>query len=265
MLPQEIIEIQPVSGKKIIFLSDIHLGMYPQQRSREREKIVVRFLEDKAKEASAVFLLGDVFDFWYDYKKVAPRGFVRFLGALAKIADSGIPVYYFVGNHDVWVFDYLPEEIGLKLFRAPAMLCKAGNKNLIIGHGDIVDNDPGYRFLRSAFHSKFLQWCFSRLHPNFAFFLGHTWSKHSRLAKGVSVDFLGEEKEFQFRYARKVLKSRNDIDYFIFGHRHWPIDYPLTKKTHLINLGEWIHSMTYAEFDGETVSLKSYAKEIGLD
>lgn len=259
MLPSETLNIQPISGKKIFFLSDIHLGMYPIEKSKQREKHVVQFLEEKAKEASAFVFLGDVFDFWYEYKKVAPRGFVRFLGTLARLADAGIDIYFFVGNHDVWMFDYLPSEIGLKLFRAPAMRCTIGNKKLIIGHGDFGDEDPGYKFLRAFFHNKILQWAFSRIHPNLAFALGHTWSKHSRLAKGVSVEFLGVEKEFQFRYANKVAK-KEDVDYFIFGHRHLAIDYPLTSKTHIIILGEWIESMTYAELDDDILSLKSFKK-----
>jgi len=257
MLPSQTLEIQTIPGKKVFFLSDVHLGMYPIEKSRLREKYIVKFLEEKAEQASAFVLLGDIFDFWYEYKKVAPRGFVRFLGTLARLADAGIEIFLFVGNHDVWLFDYLPTEIGLKLFRDPAMRCNISNKKFVIGHGDFGDEDPGYKFLRAMFHSKILQWAFSRIHPNFAFSLGHTWSKHSRLAKGVSVEFLGEEKEFQFRFANKVLE-KEIVDYFVFGHRHLAIDYILKDNAHIIILGEWIESMTYAEFDGNTLALKSY-------
>ncbi len=257
MLPLQTIEIKQISDKKIFFLSDIHLGMYPIEKSKLREKHVVNFLEEKAPEASAFVFLGDVFDFWYEYKKVAPRGFVRFLGTLARLADSGIEIYFFVGNHDVWMFDYLPREIGLKMFRYPAMRCKIGRLNLVIGHGDFGDEDRGYKVLRSIFHNKILQWAFSRIHPNFAFALGHKWSKHSRLAKGVSVDFLGEDKEFQFRFAKKVIKNE-EVDYFIFGHRHLAIDYMLSSNTHIVILGEWIESMTYGELCNDEFTLKSY-------
>jgi len=257
MLPTQTLEINRISDKKVIFLSDIHLGMYPYEKSRQREKKVVQFLEEKAPETSAFVFLGDVFDFWYEYKKVAPRGFVRFLGTLARLADSGIDIYFFVGNHDVWLFDYLPKEIGLKLFRDPAMRCQIGSKKFVIGHGDFGDEDPGYKFLRYFFHNKILQWAFSRIHPNLAFSLGHAWSKRSRLAKGISVDFLGEEKEFQFRFAKKVLE-KEAVDYFIFGHRHLALDHALTADSHVVILGEWIESMTYAEFDGNTLVLKSY-------
>jgi UDP-2,3-diacylglucosamine hydrolase len=251
------LHIKLQAGKKAYFISDLHLGMFPYDKSRLREKTIVSWLDAIAADAQVLFLLGDVFDFWYEYKKVAPRGFVRFLGKLAELSDKGIDIHYFTGNHDVWVFDYLPAEIGLTLHRDPVM-CSIGETKMILGHGDGVGaGDRGYKMLKSFFTNKLAQWMFSRLHPNFAFWLGHSWSKHSRLAKGVSIEFLGAEKEFQVRYARAVLETQH-VDYFVFGHRHYPIDFDLGKQSHLINLGEWIQAKTYAVFDGKNMQLLEF-------
>ncbi len=245
------------SGKKAYFASDFHLGLFPYDQSNNREKIIVQWLNEIRTNAKYLFLLGDIFDFWYEYRKVAPRGFVRFLGKLAELSDDGIEIHYFTGNHDVWIFDYLPSEIGLKIYRSH-QLFKINHHIFFIGHGDgLYPRDWGYRFLKACFTNRILQFLFSRLHPNLAFTIGHTWSKHSRLSKGIAESFLGEEKEHQIIFARDYL-SKNKVDFFVFGHRHIPMDFHLNSQSRIINTGEWIHSKSFAVFDGQDMFLKYY-------
>jgi UDP-2,3-diacylglucosamine hydrolase len=251
------VNIQLKKGEKAYFISDLHLGLYPYDKSAERERLIVKWMDSVKPDAKVLFLLGDVFDFWYEYRKVIPKGFTRFLGKLAELADSGVEIHYFTGNHDVWAFGYLSKEIGLTIYRKDTPF-EINGKKFIIGHGDELGlNDYGYKFLKAVFKSKILQFLFSRLHPNLALTIGHTWSKHSRLSKGVSEAFLGENKEHQILFAKDYLKT-NSVDYFVYGHRHIPMDFKLSEKSRLINLGEWIHSNTYAIFDGESMELMKY-------
>ena len=243
--------------KKAYFASDVHLGLYPQDKSALREKVFVKWLDSIKEDVGALFLVGDIFDFWYEYRKVTARGFVRFLGKLCEITDSGVPVYYFTGNHDVWVFDYLPKETGVKVFYNPIEM-KINDGNFLIGHGDgLGPGDNAYKILRRIFYNKFLQFFFSRLHPNFAYALGHNWSKNSRSSKGVYEAFYGLDKEFQILFAKEYLRQK-PVDYFVFGHRHVPMDIRLSETSRLINLGEWIQSYTYAVFDGKNMELLSF-------
>ncbi len=251
------IKINLQQNKKIFFASDLHLGLYPREKSLDREKLFVKWLNEIQPRCQALFLLGDIFDFWYEYRKVIPRGFTRFLGKLCEFADQGIEIHLFTGNHDVWMFDYLPKEIGAVVHQK-STIADINNKIFLIGHGDgLGKGDWGYKFLKACFTSKTLQWLFSRLHPNLAFAIGHAWSKKSRLSKGVAEEFKGEDKEHQVLFARDYLKN-NDIDFFVFGHRHVPIDFKLNENSRLINLGEWIFSNSYAEFDGNNMELKYY-------
>lgn len=251
------IPISLPAGKKCYFASDFHLGLYPYDQSRQRERHIIQWLNEIAPDAAHLFLLGDIFDFWYEYRKVAPRGFVRFLGKLAELSDRGIQIHYFTGNHDVWVFDYLPSELGLYLYRKNQLFVINGRK-ILAGHGDgLFSGDWGYRFLKACFTNPVLQFLFTQLHPNLAFTIGHTWSKHSRLSKGVAEAFLGEDKEHQIIFARQYLLHEN-IDYFVFGHRHIPMDFPLNSHSRLINTGEWIHNNSFAVFDGEQMELRFY-------
>jgi UDP-2,3-diacylglucosamine hydrolase len=244
-------------NKKAYFASDLHLGLYPYDKSALRERVFVQWLDRIKVDAGALFLVGDIFDFWYEYRKVTSRGFVRFLGKLCEITDSGIPVYYFTGNHDVWVFDYLPSETGVKVFYNPVEI-KINDRTFFIGHGDgLGSGDNGYKLLRMVFYSKFLQFLFSRVHPNFAYALGHAWSKSSRLSKGVFEPFLGLDREHQVSFAREYLKQTH-ADFFVFGHRHIPMDIKLNGQSRLINLGEWIVNNTYAVFDGQNMELLSF-------
>jgi UDP-2,3-diacylglucosamine hydrolase len=244
-------------NKKIYFASDIHLGLYPYNKSREREKKFVRWLDEISKDAQELYLLGDVFDYWYEYRKVVPRGFVRTLAKLAEFHDLGIPVHFFTGNHDVWVFDYLPSETGVIVHRQP-LITTLGEKKFFLDHGDgLGPGDFGYKFMKGMFDSKILQWMFSRIHPNGSISFAHWWSKKSRYSKGIFEEFKGEDKEFQVRFARNYLE-KEAIDYFIFGHRHIPMDIRLTESSRMINLGEWIFACTYAVFDGNELKLLKY-------
>jgi UDP-2,3-diacylglucosamine hydrolase len=245
------------SQKKTYFASDIHLGLYPYDKSREREKKFVRWLNEISADAEALYLLGDVFDYWYEYKKVVPRGFVRTLAKLAEFSDLGIPVHFFTGNHDVWVFDYLPTETGVIVHREP-LVANIRGKKFFLDHGDgLGPGDHWYKIMKRLFDNRFLQWMFSRLHPNGTIAFGHWWSKNSRYSKGIAEVYLGEDKEFQILFAKDYLQ-REAIDYFIFGHRHIPMDVQLSPESRLVNLGEWIFSCSYAVFDGTEVKLLYY-------
>ncbi len=242
--------------KNIYFLSDFHLGVPNYESSLEREKNVVRFLDSIKNSASEIYLVGDIFDFWFEYKTVAPRGFVRLLGKLAELSDSGIKLHLFTGNHDMWIFDYLPKEIGAALYRAPVERT-LGNKTFLIGHGDgLGPGDKGYKFIKKFFASKFCQWMFARLHPNFGISLANFWSGKSRMANQIKdAIYLGDDKEFITIYCNETLKRKN-YDYFIFGHRHLPLNILLSnQKSRYINLGEWVVNPHYAVWNGEEMKL----------
>lgn len=241
----------------IYFLSDFHLGAPDYESSLSREKKIVSFLGSIKKDASEIYLLGDVFDFWFEYSKTVPKGYVRLLGKLAELSDAGIKLHYFTGNHDMWVFDYLPKEINVILHKG-IVTREIGGKKFYFAHGDgLGPADYGYKFIKAVFASKVCQWLFARLHPNFGIWLGNFWSAKSRIAT-EDIKFYGE-KEWLIMHAREVLKKEH-FDFFIFGHRHIPLDYKLSEKSRYINLGEWITHFSYAVFDGENLSL-SYFRE----
>jgi UDP-2,3-diacylglucosamine hydrolase len=245
------------NNKNIYFASDVHLGMHPKERSAERERIFTRWLDEIKNDAGEIYLVGDIFDYWFEYRKVVPRGFTRTLGKISELTDRGITVHFFTGNHDVWVFDYLPSETGVILHREPYITTLDGKK-FLIAHGDGLGPGEGYyKMMKKIFTSKTLQWLYARLHPNFTIAFAHRWSKNSRYAKGISVDFLGEDREILIQYARKKL-AEEYFDYFIFGHRHIPLDFKLDEKTRLIYLGDWIINFTFAVYDGKNLELKKY-------
>jgi UDP-2,3-diacylglucosamine hydrolase len=244
-------------NKKIYFASDAHLGLYPRDKSHEREKLFVKWLDEIKADAAEIYLLGDIFDYWYEYKRVVPRGFVRFLGKLAEIADSGIKIHFFIGNHDIWVFDYLPSEIGLELHKKPFRTEIMG-KRFLIDHGDRLTNDWSYILMNNFFRNRVAQFFFSKIHPNYTIRMATAWSKHSRYSKGLREEFLGEDKEHQIIKARKMLQGEA-IDFFVFGHRHLPMDFKLNDTSRLINTGDWVVHFTYAVFDGKDMQLKSYS------
>jgi len=239
-------------GKNIYFLSDAHLGSPDYKSSLQREKRLVSFLKQIQSSASDIFFLGDLFDFWFEYRRVVPRGFTRLLGTLSELSDAGIRLHFFTGNHDIWLFDYLENEIGMTVYRRPARLT-LGQKEFFLAHGDGFDEtDHRFKIIKKIFTCRILQWGFSRLHPNFAIWLAHSWSNRSREKHGE--DPFREEEEPMVKYARKHLLNRG-YDYLIFGHRHCPVNYPLDDHTRLIILGDWLTHFSYAMFDGDTVTL----------
>ncbi|EPB65430.1 Ser/Thr phosphatase family protein [Ancylostoma ceylanicum] len=243
---------------KIYFASDFHLGAPDYESSLIREKRIVRWLDEIRKDATEIFLVGDVFDFWFEYKRAIPKGFVRLQGKIAEITDSGIPVHVFTGNHDMWIFDYLPKELGVRLYRAP-IIREWNGKKFYIGHGDgLGPGDKGYKFLKKVFASSVCQWLFARLHPNFGIWLADLSSKKSRASTGTSDEvFLGEENEWLAIYSREYLKKEH-IDYFVFGHRHLPLELKVGDNSVYYNTGEWINYNTYLVFDGEACELKKW-------
>ena len=250
--------LQP--DKKIYFLSDFHLGAPGAAESLQREKAIVAFLDDIKKDAQEIFLVGDMFDFWFEYRTVVPRGFVRLLGKLAELSDSGIRLHFFVGNHDMWVRNYFQEELGMNVYFEPARFELHGKK-FMIGHGDGQGpGDHGYKFLKKIFRNPFCQWMFGILPPAIGMGLANYFSRRSRQAdKSQEEKFLGEAKEWLIIYAKEMLQQEH-FDYFIFGHRHLPIDFVLNSNSRYINLGEWINFRSYAVFDGQTTSLLYYKK-----
>jgi UDP-2,3-diacylglucosamine hydrolase len=243
-------------NNKIYFASDFHLGMPDRQSSLIREQRIVRWLDEVKKEASEIFLMGDIFDFWFEYRSVVPRGYVRFLGKIAEITDSGIPVTFFTGNHDMWMFDYLVKELNVRVVKNH-VIKEYNGKKFFIGHGDgIGPGDHGYKFIKAVFANSFCQWLFARLHPNFAFGIAQFWSNQSR-EEVEELEFKGEDKEYQILFARELLKTEH-IDYFILGHRHIPLDIQLKDNCRYMNIGDWIVNNTYAVFNGETLQLKKF-------
>lgn len=250
-----------MSKDKVYFISDLHLGLHPESKSREREKLITAWLEEIKEEASELYLLGDIFDFWHEYKHVVPKGNIRFLGKLSELADSGTKIHFFTGNHDVWAYGYFKTELGADIHYKPIVREMNGLK-FFLAHGDgLGSGDLGYKLLKGIFTNKILQWLFSRLHPNFALWLGKSWSKKSRYAKGIVAEgFVGEKGELQIVFAKKQLKHTH-YDFFIFGHRHIPWDIRIGEKSRIINLGDWIYSNTYGELDGKVFTLKEYRGE----
>ena len=247
-------------GKKVYFASDFHLGVPNKVQSLLREKKLVQWLSDIEKDAQHIFLVGDVFDFWFEYKTVVPRGYTRLLGKLASLADAGIQIHYFTGNHDMWTFGYLEEELGLKVYRNPIEVC-INKQQFYIGHGDgLGPGDNGYKFIKKVFASPISQWLFARLHPNFGIGLANFWSGKSRAANGpIDEIFLGEEKEWLIIYCKEVLEKKH-YDYFIFGHRHLLLDVTLPSNSRYINLGDWFKNAHFGVFNGVTLQLEKYEK-----
>ncbi|MEO8710987.1 MAG: UDP-2,3-diacylglucosamine diphosphatase [Parafilimonas sp.] len=245
-------------GKKIYFLSDFHLGAPDFASSLTREKKIVSFLDSIRHDAQQIIIAGDIFDFWYEYKTVVPKHFVRLLGKLAEITDSGIPVMLFAGNHDMWMRDYFETELNIPVYFEPKTF-NWNNKKFFVGHGDgLGPGDHGYKFIKKIFRNKFCQWLFGQLHPTAGMSLANYFSRKSRQKTGASdAVFLGEDKEWLIIYSREML-AKEHYDYFIFGHRHLPLNVKLNDDAKYINLGDWITHFTYSVFDGNTVELKKW-------
>lgn len=251
----------PILKGKVYFASDLHLGIPDHAASLKREKKFIQWLDSVQSDADAIFIVGDLFDFWFEYKQVVPRGYVRVLGKLASLRDTGISIFFFTGNHDQWMNDYFQKELDIPVSHQPQRITIAGS-NFLIAHGDgLGPGDHGYKFLKTLFRGKFSRYLFSWLHPDIGVWLGRRWSKNNRLISGEDhAEFLGEDKEWLVQYARTMLKTET-IHYFIFGHRHLVLDYKLSESSRYINLGDWIRFFSYAEFDGTTLQLKQFNPE----
>ena len=246
--------------KPVYFLSDAHLGSLAIKHGRTQERRLVRFLDSIKEKAGAVYLLGDIFDFWYEYKYVVPRGYTRLLGKLSELSDLGVEVHFFTGNHDIWAFDYLEKECGVILHFKPVTI-EMGDKVFFLAHGDgLGDPDPKFKFLRWLFHNRLAQILCSAVHPRWTQQLGLTWAKHSRLKHEVEDPpvYLGEDKEHLVLYAKDYLRTHPDVNFFIFGHRHIELDLMLSRTARVLILGDWITQFTYAVFDGNQLWMENY-------
>jgi len=233
------------------------LGVPNREKSLVREKLFVQWLDEIKSDAEAIYLVGDIFDFWFEYKKAVPKGYVRLLGKLAEISDSGIPIHIFTGNHDMWLFDYLEDEINAHIYREPIEISLKG-KRFFIGHGDgLGPGDNGYKLIKKIFKNKVCQWLFERIHPNLGISIAQYWSKKSRIANGEKDESFHGEKEWLTQFCKEKMKTI-EVDYFIFGHRHLPLEVDLGNNTTYINLGEWVNYNSYAVFDGKKLELKHY-------
>ncbi len=256
------------TGKKIYFASDAHLGARFHQDPLEIEKRLVRWLDSIKDEAAAIWFLGDMFDYWYEYKYVVPKGHVRFLGKLAELSDRGIEIHFFIGNHDIWMFDYLPTEIGAVIHREPLTIDLLG-KRFFLAHGDEVDNHSlAFRFIRSIFRNRFCQWLYAGIHPRWSFGFALGWSLSSR-KKGLKKkneedderEYQGEGKEYLVAFAKEYLKSHPDINFFLFGHRHIMLDLMLSRSARVVIAGDWMRHFSYVVWDGECLFLDQFEAE----
>ena len=244
-------------GKKIYFASDFHLGAPDDEQSRTREGKIIRWLDSIKADASAVFLVGDIFDFWFEYKYSVPKGFVRFLGKLAELSDSGISIIFFTGNHDMWMSDYFPRELNVQIVREPTEY-QMEEKRFYIGHGDgLGPGDRTYKVLKRIFANRACQWLFHWLHPNLGMGIAKYWSKQSRAHNLDSEEVFNPGNEWILTYCEKF-ENQTHFDYYIFGHRHLPIDFNLKDNSRYINLGEWISQCHYGVFDGKEFSFLKF-------
>ncbi len=249
------------TNKKIYFASDQHFGLPNAEKSLLREKKFIAWLESIQQEAKAIFLLGDLFDFWFEYKKVVPKGFVRVLGKLAELSDNGIEIHYFTGNHDLWVRDYFQKELNWKVYKKPTEFT-FNNKLFLIGHGDgLGPGDTGYKIMKKVFTNPISKWFYRWLHPDIGVAMAQHLSLKNKLISGdEDVRFLGEENEWLVQYCKRKLAQKS-YDFFLFGHRHLPMTINIDKSKY-VNTGDWISHFTYAVFDDTDLILKTYKKDM---
>ena len=254
------ISITTQENKKVYFASDQHLGAPTPKASFVREKKFLRWLDTVKKDAEAIFLLGDLFDFWFEYKTVVPKGFVRVLGKLAEIKESGIPVYFFVGNHDLWMHDYFEKELNIPVYHSPREF-NINNKTFLIGHGDgLGPGDKGYKRMKKVFTFPLFKWMFRWFHPDLGIKLGQYLSVKNKLISGdEDAKYLGDEKEWLVQYCKQKLTEKH-YDYFVFGHRHLPLEISLNDNSTYVNLGDWIQYFSYGELNGRQLSLQKFKK-----
>lgn len=250
------------------FISDAHLGSLAAEHPRMQERRLVRFLDSIKHKATAIYMLGDMFDFWHEYKWVVPKGYTRFLGKLSELTDAGVEVHFFTGNHDIWEYGYLKKECGVIVHHKPETV-EIYDKTFFLAHGDgLGDPDRKFKFIKSIFHNSVCQWLFRNVLPTACgMSFGLNWAKHSREKrkpgeKGCNSSgepvYMGEDKEHLVLFSKDYLKTHDDIDFFIFGHRHIELDLMLSRKTRLAILGDWISQFTYAVFDGTNFYIENY-------
>ena len=258
------IQLSLPEGKKVYFASDFHLGAPNKAASRQREKKIVRWLEHVSQDASHIFLVGDIFDFWYEYAQVVPKGFIRFQGKLAELIDKGIEITFFTGNHDMWMSGYFTEELGIPIYRRPQELY-INDLSIHLAHGDgLGPGDHTYKMLKVLFESRVLRWCFSRLHPNFSLWFGHKWSVSNKVKHGLKEEFQSIEHEWLWHYCEEQ-EAQQHRNYYLFGHRHLVLDIPVKGgKSRYLNLGEWFEACTYAVCDGNTVELRAFENDLTI-
>jgi UDP-2,3-diacylglucosamine hydrolase len=244
--------------KNIYFASDQHFGAPTPQQSKIREQKFINWLDSIKNDAEHIFLLGDLFDFWFEYKKAVPKGFVRVLGKLAELTDSGIKIHFFVGNHDLWMNDYFKTELQIETYYKPTEFV-FNNKTFLIGHGDgLGPGDKGYKRMKKVFTNSVSKWLYRWLHPDIGIALAQYLSVKNKLISGQEdVKFLGEENEWLVQYCKLKLTQKH-VDYFLFGHRHLPLNIQLNQQSKYVNTGDWITHYTYAVFNGTQLLLKSY-------
>jgi UDP-2,3-diacylglucosamine hydrolase len=247
--------------EKIYFVSDMHLGSTVFDNPLTAEKRFVAWLTSIQPEAKALYLLGDVFDFWFEYKTVAPRGFTRFLGKLAEMSDAGIEIHFFTGNHDIWVFDYLPNETGVILHKEP-LLTEIDGKKFYLAHGDgLGDRNHSFRLIRWIFHNRLCQRLFAMIHPRWGIGLAHFWARHSRKKDLLSpLDYLGEDREHLVLYAKEYIQKYPDTDYLIFGHRHILLDLLLNTHARMLIIGDWLRYFSFAVWENGELKLEQWTK-----
>ena len=249
-----------LSGKKLYFASDFHLGAPNEEESKKREHKIIRWLDSIADDAAALFLVGDIFDFWFEYKHVVPKGYIHFIAKITQLRDQGIPIYFFTGNHDLWMKDYFTKELGIPVFTDPIKIT-ANGKLLYIGHGDgLGPGDRSYKFLKKVFTNPIAKWLFRWLHPDIGIRIATAWSGHSRISNAEKEEnyFLGDG-EWLWAYC-KELEAKQHHDFYIFGHRHLPLELEVGDNSTYINLGEWVSQFTYLEFDGENAKLQKFTE-----
>ncbi|RAK66951.1 UDP-2,3-diacylglucosamine diphosphatase [Hymenobacter edaphi] len=253
-------ELPPIvlaPDRKVYFASDFHLGAPNPASSRERERRIVRWLDMAAQDAAAIYLVGDIFDFWFEYRHAIPRGFIRLQGKLAELVDGGLPVTFFTGNHDMWMFGYFTQELGIPVLRHPVSL-SIGEQRFHLGHGDgLGPKDYTYKVLKRIFASPVAQWLFARIHPNVGIGIANAWSQRSRLSNTAKDDIYLGDDEWLLVYCRE-LEKRFHHDYYVFGHRHLPLDVPVGAHSRYVNLGEWVNYCTYGVYDGNNLSLERF-------
>lgn len=255
--------METMAAKRYYFVSDAHFGSLANEQSKENERRMLRWLDSIEPDCEALFMLGDMIDFWYEYPRVVPKGFTRFFGKLSRMTDAGIPVYWLAGNHDTWLYSYAQEEMGIKVIHKPCEMTLYG-KRFFLAHGDgLGDKSLSSKFLHWFFHSKINQFLFSYiLPPAWGIAFGQAWSKHSynKRKKEDVQHYLGEDKEHLIAFAKADVAEKKDDapDYYVFGHRHILLDFQLPNRSRLMILGDWIKEFSYGVFDGEFFELLQF-------